>query len=280
MKLVMLKGLPASGKSTYAKELVKQGYKRVNKDDLRAMIDDGKWSEINEKNIRDMELHLVVEQLNKGKNVVVDSTNFAYEDYWQHIAEKAGAEFEVKFFDVPVQECIERDARRGDKSVGKKVILGMYNKYLHKEPEKVAYDGSLLDCYIFDIDGTLATMGNRSPYDWSKVGVDTVNESVRDVLRSLRKDYSSIIILSGRDSICRGETEDWLNKNGISYGALYMRPEGDMRKDVEVKEELYNNHIKGKYNILGVFDDRLQVCRLWYKLGLSLFRVGNPDAEF
>ena len=178
----MLKGLPASGKSTYAKELVKQGYKRVNKDDLRAMIDDGKWSEINEKNIRDMELHLVVEQLNKGKNVVVDSTNFAYEDYWQHIAEKASAEFEVKFFDVPVQECIERDARRGDKSVGKKVILGMYNKYLHKEPEKVAYDGSLLDCYIFDIDGTLATMGNRSPYDWSKVGVDTVNESVRDVL--------------------------------------------------------------------------------------------------
>lgn len=39
-KLLVLKGLPASGKSTYAKELVNKGWKRVNKDDLRAMIDD------------------------------------------------------------------------------------------------------------------------------------------------------------------------------------------------------------------------------------------------
>lgn len=277
----MLKGLPASGKSTYAKELVKQGYKRVNKDDLRAMIDDGKWSEINEKNIRDMELHLVVEQLNKGKNVVVDSTNFAYEDYWQHIAEKAGAEFEVKFFDVPLQECIERDARRGDKSVGKKVILGMYNKYLHKEPEELYYDPSLKDCYMFDIDGTLARMGDRSPYDWSKVGIDKADETVVSILRAIRYLYGSeIVIMSGRDSSCRIETQEWLSRNEIDYDFLYMRPEGDMRKDVEVKEELYNNHIKGKYNVLGVFDDRLQVCRLWYKLGLPLFRVGNPDADF
>ena len=38
-KLLMLKGLPASGKSTYAKELVKeQGFVRANKDDLRAML--------------------------------------------------------------------------------------------------------------------------------------------------------------------------------------------------------------------------------------------------
>ena len=47
-KLLILKGLPASGKSTYAKELVSKGWKRVNKDDLRSMIDGGKWSKKNE----------------------------------------------------------------------------------------------------------------------------------------------------------------------------------------------------------------------------------------
>src|SRR5207245_9019847 len=53
MKLLLLKGLPASGKSTYAKELVLKGWKRVNKDDLRAMIDNGKWSHSNEDIIKE-----------------------------------------------------------------------------------------------------------------------------------------------------------------------------------------------------------------------------------
>ncbi len=53
--LLMLKGLPASGKSTYARKLVadsqshKRKWKRANKDDLRAMIDDSNWSKTNEK---------------------------------------------------------------------------------------------------------------------------------------------------------------------------------------------------------------------------------------
>ncbi len=120
-------------------------------------------------------------------------------------------------------------------------------------------------------------MGDRSPYDWSKVGIDKANEAVVLINRSVQ---SWKIVLSGRDSSCKKETEKWLAENGIDYDFIYMRPEGDTRKDVEVKEELYNNHIKGQYNVLGVFDDRLQVCRLWHKLGLPLFRVGDPDADF
>ena len=41
-KVILTVGLPASGKSTWAKEQVSQNpgqYKRVNKDDLRAMLD-------------------------------------------------------------------------------------------------------------------------------------------------------------------------------------------------------------------------------------------------
>jgi predicted ABC-type ATPase len=50
--LYMTKGLPGSGKTTWAKEMVsksKGSVKRVNKDDLRAMLDAGEWSKENEK---------------------------------------------------------------------------------------------------------------------------------------------------------------------------------------------------------------------------------------
>ena len=54
MKLILMRGLPASGKTTECKNLLlmhKGSYKRINRDDLRAMIDNGKWSKQNEKYI-------------------------------------------------------------------------------------------------------------------------------------------------------------------------------------------------------------------------------------
>jgi predicted kinase len=69
MKLLMLKGLPASGKSTYAKKLAQDGYVRVNKDDLRAMLHAGKWSKINEKQVLATRDQIVRDSLFAGKSV-------------------------------------------------------------------------------------------------------------------------------------------------------------------------------------------------------------------
>lgn len=132
---------------------------------------------------------------------------------------------------------------------------------------------------IFDIDGTLATMGARSPYDWEKVGMDTLNTRVADLARMMRVGGHKILVFSGRDSVCRKETEDWLTLNQIGYNRLYMRPQGDFRKDVEVKREFYEA-CKDEYDIRYAVDDRLQVCRLWHELGLCLLRVGDPEADF
>jgi len=89
-----------------------------------------------------------------------------------------------------------------------------------------------------------------------------------------------VILLSGRKEKHRRQTSQWLEDHVITfYSHLHMRPDDD-RKDVIVKEEQYNEHISGKYNVLMVIDDRLQVCRLWHRLGLPLFRVGDPDADF
>jgi predicted kinase len=279
-KLRILKGLPGSGKTKLAMELVEKGWKRVNKDDLRAMIDGGKWSRENEQRIQEIEEQIVRDYIFDGYDVVVDSTNFAHEKRWEKVAQELGAvrpngvQYEVEFLDVPLMVCIERDSKRGDKSVGSKVIYGMYEKYL--KPKPVPWNPALKDCFIFDIDGTLAESDGRSPYDYSKVSTDKVNPYVAGIFRILKKsggDDDTIIVMSGRNSICRKDTEKWLADNDLKPNFLYMRAEGDDRKDSIVKKELYEQHVKGKYNVLGVFDDRNQVVDLWRSLGLPCHQV-------
>lgn len=273
-KLVVFKGLPASGKSTEAFRLVKEeGYKRVNKDELRSMIDNGKWSKSNEERILKIERNIVSDLIDLGYNVVVDSTNFAHEDKWRQLAEEANVEFEVKFFDTPVMECIERDAKRGDKSVGAEVIMRMYNQYLR--PKAPAYNKDLPQAFIFDIDGTLAKMHGRSPYEWGKVQEDFVNEPIANIFDALRtsKENYKILVVSGRDSVCHQETVDWLIEHKLEYHDLFMRPVGDSRKDTIIKQEIYENNIKDKYNVVAVFDDRNSVVDMWRSLGLTCCQV-------
>ncbi len=131
LTILMLKGLPASGKTTFARELVvSQGFKRVNRDDLRAMVDDGIYSQENESLIVNMQNALIGQALADNKNVVVDNTNLnpANERQLRRLAENWGVKFEVKEFDTDLKTCIERDAKR-PQPVGEKVIMDMYNKY-------------------------------------------------------------------------------------------------------------------------------------------------------
>src|SRR5574343_1364540 len=136
-KLVMTRGLPASGKSTYAKELIKNNnFKRVNKDLLREMIDDSKWTRGNEKFVLKARNNLISLMLSEGYNVVCDDTNFAskHEETLRQIAAQNKADFEIKEFEVSVEECIKRDLLR-QKPVGKDVILRMFIENIKPEPQ-------------------------------------------------------------------------------------------------------------------------------------------------
>lgn len=131
---------------------------------------------------------------------------------------------------------------------------------------------------IIDIDGTLAKKGDRGIFDWKKVEVDTLNIPVARLVEGMRKVGYQIILLSGRDSVCRPETERWLKTNNIDYNFLFMRTEKDNRKDTIIKEELYRQHIEGKFRIEFVLDDRDQVVDLWRKkLELTCFQVDYGD---
>jgi predicted kinase len=275
----MLKGLPASGKSTYAKELVAKDHNwvRVNKDDLRAMMNGGVFSGKLEKQIVRIERKLAEDALKIGKSVVIDDTNFNpdHEEYFRRLAKMYMEEFEVKFFDTPLEVCIERDNKRAN-GVGETVIRKMYNQYLKPQPAVYEHNLSLPTAIICDIDGTLAHMKDRSPYDWNKVGEDKVDPIIKNLLDAV-KGYYIIILISGRDEACREETKKWLEKHDIPHARLVMRPEGDIKKDSIVKRELFEKCIRPYYDIEFVLDDRNQVVDMWRSLGIKCLQVQEGD---
>ena len=66
LKVIITIGLPASGKTTWAKELMEKEpgeWKRINKDDLRAMLDNGRWSHINERFVIELRDHIILQAL-------------------------------------------------------------------------------------------------------------------------------------------------------------------------------------------------------------------------
>jgi len=134
--------------------------------------------------------------------------------------------------------------------------------------------------WICDIDGTLALMNGRGPFDWSRVGEDLPNEPVISVVKSFISSDYHIVYMSGRMEEARKQTELWLDVNvhGKYRGfPLFMRADGDYRPDMVVKKELYENHILGNYDVAGVIDDRDQVVKMWRDLGLTCFQVAEGN---
>lgn len=279
-KIILTKGLPASGKTTWAKELIDKNpgmYKRVNKDDLRAMLDNSKWSHGNENFVLELRDTTIMMALSHGKHVIVDDTNFhpKHEERMKELAKLNGAEVEIvdTFCQTPLEECIKRDLKRPN-SVGEKVITTMYNEYLKPKPVVREWDVTLPNAIICDLDGTLALFGNENPYDRDFMK-DHLNEAVADILY---KNNGETIIFSGRNDKYREVTKAWLKGHSVRYSALVMRKDGDFRKDHEIKKEMFSEHIEGKYNVLFVLDDRDQVVNVWRnELGLTVFQVAEGD---
>ncbi len=281
-KIIILKGLPASGKSTWAKEEVRKDPTktiRVNKDDLRQMLYNSEYSGKKEKLVLDIRDSLIKFGIDNKLKIIVDDTNLnpTHEENIKKLAERNGYMWEIKFFDVSPDICIERDSHSsGQARVGKDVILDMYSKYLKKE-SKPAFNPSLPDCVVVDMDGTLAINNHgRSFYDEEKAIHDALFEEVYNSVLGLVNICKGlhIVIVSGRDEgRGRDSTEQWLKKHQVPHTSLLMRPAGDTRPDNIVKKEIYEQHIKDKYNVILVFDDRDSVVTMWRSLGLTCFQV-------
>jgi predicted kinase len=297
-RITILIGISGSGKSTWAHEqwlADPMNVVLVSRDKIRELLFG--YGEVGIKNyyntdrvfstekiITQYEDVLINEALESGKDVIVDATHLkrTYLErfkYWNVTTE-------VKFFNTTIPQAIHRDMKR-IRQVGDEIIKKQMNQYktLFKDLEKNPIDFTpttiiqtkgLPWAYIFDIDGTIAHMKGRSPYDWKKVCEDLPDEDVLGVLDTIwttkHPKQPKIIICTGRDGIAEYETKKWLSRHSIGFDEFYIREQGDSRPDWVIKEEIWREITK-RYYIAGMFDDRLQVVRRARALGLKVFNV-------
>lgn len=286
--VIFTKGLIASGKSTWAKQFVKdnQSYKRVSRDDLRHMLSSYTFNDTNETIVSIMEKQIVLKLLAEGCNIIIDAQhlNEKYiEDWKSFITKNSGriAEFEIKEFPITLGEAIERDKKR-DFVIGEKVIKQTWKRYeielkqmIERAKPKYEWNGNLPYCILCDIDGTLSNSSQRRIFDFKECINDKIIFPVWSILEKY-KDKVEVILMSGREEICRTETEEWLKKENVNYKFLYMRKPKDNRSDTIIKRELFDEHIRGKYQPMFVIDDRPSVVQMWIDMGLFVFNV-NQD---
>lgn len=138
-QLIVLQGLPASGKSTFAKKIVEKNpktYIRVNRDDIRHMMG-SYWVPSREDLITIVENDIIISALCEKYNVIVDATNLKGDQRFKQLLKDYGLLKDVNvklvsFFDVDVEECIRRDKERSKRDqVGEQVIRRFAKKYEH-----------------------------------------------------------------------------------------------------------------------------------------------------
>lgn len=301
MTIIICRGLPASGKSTWAKAIaLNTGAVRVNMDDIRNMLG-LPYTKENEELALQIQDKAILAAVKAGKDVIVDNTHIEKKMPTRYKKLFDGDEkFIIKdFTDVSVEECIRRDAERGAKGgfVGPDVIrrmaarlpkVSITEEWLNdvKLSPKLEWIKGAPCVVVFDIDGTLAEHVARSPYDYSRVSTDRVFQEIAQLTaRYKHNDQFRVVIMSGRPGTpeIRRDTEAWLKANYVQFDELHMRgdlyenPADDKRNDADVKQEMVDRHIRGKYNVWLWFDDRDRVVRRLRKLGIKVAQVADGD---
>lgn len=288
--LYIYMGLQASGKTVTANIVAHANPNTVivAKDRIRLANPppDGKWSLDYERRIvMPLETAEILSALKQGHDVIDDSTNFAHESRLRHLARTAGAAVQVRFFNVDVETCIARDRLRlPPAQVGEMAIRATARTYADQilYQTVIPYDNKPVhmpkqSIIITDMDGTLA-IPNRPWHEHTQVMGDAVNESARNLLHKYWLYGTNTIVVTARPESCRADTARWLDTvANLKFTMLLMRPANSPLRDTEMKLALFDEHIRGKYVVNFVLDDRSRVVRMWRALGLCCMQVADGD---
>lgn len=132
---------------------------------------------------------------------------------------------------------------------------------------------------IVDIDGTVATSTGRGMFEWHRVAEDIPNTPIVTVVKALLASGHTILFVSGRMEQCRDLTENWLKAHVTEDHPfrLFMRPDGDYKSDSELKPEIYHLHIRPRYNVQLIIDDRASVVKTWREMGFTVMQVAEGN---
>lgn len=304
-KLTITRGYSGSGKSTWAREQQDKDKNvlLVSRDDIRREFlgykTKTKTDRYTEQFVTNVERRIVKAGLSEGKHVIVHDTSlvlrFARE--WAALAQQEQAEFHVQDFEVSLDMCLFRNSVRPElERVPVEVILDQAKRWpisqwqevtpkprTHDDPPaRFEPDPSLPEAIIVDLDGTLCIKGDRDIYDASKCHLDTADEAVSRIAGWAWTEGWHVIFLSGRGEEHRIQTEKWLLREGwhdsmqSETGRIhgpFMRPEGDRRPDFKVKADLFEEHVRGRFNVKFALDDRNQIVDLWRGMGIKTLQV-------
>lgn len=301
--IIILVGCPGSGKTTWAKsELNSRGSHKhtvvLCQDDIRAMMWQGNYhfSRANESIVTKMQHETLANLLTNDftQTIIIADTNLnpkTRQGFYNLAKEYDFATGNTtvvteRTFDIPWVELEKRNLTRGNEAVPIDVLRSMYKnmrKYMGDHTEYIA-DTSSPKAVIFDIDGTLADNGHRSPFDLSKLDKDTPKEFVVNLLNLYKSNGYKIICLSGRHSGTKEDptlyyhaTSRWLIANNIHCDELHLRNAGDHRKDDIIKEEIFWNDVAPYYNVEVAVDDRQRVVEMWRRIGVNCFSCDHGD---
>ena len=300
-KITVLVGISDIVKSNLAREIAKEtGANIVIRDGIRSMLfglsdqdhtayyqDPQLWSK--EKLVSTVEISTIKSLLKSGGSVISDNTHLKL-DYVTGY-KKYGVPVEYQLVDEDLFTCMTRDSA-WVRSVGNDVLKYQYDNLLKLKENfdfkpytpnispKKERDPEKKDCMIYDLDGTLALMKGRSPFDWHRVGEDGLNHPIYEIYQGMAFSKGIMetdqIIVSGRSEESMELTKEWLKRYEIQYEGIYMRKKGDNRKDSIVKEEIWNE-IEKEYNIICMFDDRDQVVEHARSLGYTVAQVAEGN---
>jgi len=318
-KILVLSGTSGSGKSTFARKFAyeNENYRIISRDKIRELLFGYNESDIHyyyklekfseyEKEVTTYQTSMIRQILAQGRDVIIDNTNLDTKYIKQIVEAFPQCSFDFKLIERTLEECVEADSNR-DRTVGEDVIRKQFKqlnnlkknfdfKSIPAKNVKSSYNNYFnCNCFIFDLDGTLADNSHRPNYgfDGKLILNDSANAPTVIMLGSLLAQGYKIFFVTGRDKKYYNETKQWID-NLLSYMRdgfygleeieieyeLLMRENDDKRKDFVVKQELYENHIKPNNNVYGAFDDRLGVLSMWNSLGIFTFNVNQTNKEF
>ena len=288
---ILTVGISSSGKTTWAEKFVSENpsWVNINRDDVRfTLFTEGvrdwgkyKFSKGNENRVTEVCNQKIYDAAAEMKDIIISDTNLNSNtrNRLTEILYDLGYEVSFKVFDISFEEACKRNNQR-EGGISQTILYTQYQNYL-KYIGRRTYtpDTNKPKCVIVDVDGTVAKVNGRGFFEWDKVSTDLPQQHVIDVVKGIQDD-TYIVCMSGRDEVCRQDTESWLLQHGIYFDELHMRKQGDMRKDTVVKEELFWEHVADNWNVQFAVDDRPSVLRLWVELGIPIISVGNPFIEF
>ncbi len=298
-QILILIGAPGSGKSTFSKYFLRteENWIRISRDDFRLMQFGGTvTSDREEMMITEMVNASIESLLRRKSNVLIDATNCKKEYIYQFIDRfKHSADISFKTFELS-KETLEARCENRFNETGKFIPKNVLHRYIQqldslkesfdfsvrRKQEKIIVSAeqntSLPKAIICDLDGTLALMNGRNPFDASRCDEDLLNEPVANTLKNYHQLGYKIILLSGREEKYKEPTLRFLEKHQINFDELLMRKTSDNRKDSIIKKEIFAEHIQDKYFIEFVLDDRNQVVDMWRnELKLPCFQVYYGD---